>query len=130
MEMDIKDKSKNSPRFKELKKLIDAWVNKYGESEKNGIDLVLVGCDNEYKHSIKFTLGNKKDQMESIIQAFNHGLCQLKDPLEQDIFNGMCEYLARVFITKPDIYKHFKHYVEQNISNEYYNNTPDKLLVN
>lgn len=128
--MDIKDKSKNSPRFKELKKLIDEWVNKYAESEKNGIDLVLVGCDNEYKHSIKFTLGNKNDQMESIIQAFNHGLCQLKDPLEQDIFNGMCEYLARVFTAKPDIYKRFTNYVERTISNEYYNNTPDKLLVN
>ena len=121
MEMDIKDKSKNSPRFKELKKIIDEWVNKYGESEKHGIDLVLVGVDNEYKHSIKFMLGNKKDHIESIVQSFNHGLCQLKDPLEQDIFNGMCEYLTRVFLAKPDIYRRFKNYMEKNISTEYFN---------
>ena len=130
MKKEIRDTSKDSPRLKELKELFENWLNKYGEQGLTGVDLVLVGCDNTYKHSIKFTLGNKNDQMESIIQAFNHGLCQLKDPLEQDIFNGMCEYLARVFTAKPDIYKRFKNYVEQTISSEYYSNTPDKLLVN
>lgn len=125
MEKEIIDNSLESPRFKALKEVIDKWVDEYGESEEHGIDLVMVGFDNKYKHGIKFSLGNKKDPVESIIQSFNHSLGHLKEQLELDIFNGMCEFLARVFVTYPKIYERFKDNVEH-IKKDYEENQNNK----
>jgi len=125
MEKEIRDTSKNSPRFKALKDAIDKWVDEYSESEEHGIDLVMLGFDTQYKHAIKFSLGSKRDPIESIIQAFNHSLGNLKEQLEVDIFNGMCEYLGRVFATYPEIYDRFKENVED-IKRNYEENIKDK----
>ena len=125
MEKEIIDVSENSPRFKQLKEVIDKWVDENAESEKHGIHLVLLGYDEEYKHAIKFSLGSKKDPIESIIQSFNHSLGNLKESLEIDLFNGMCEYLGRVFATYPQLYEIFKENVEE-ITRNYEENKKNK----
>jgi len=112
MKKEIIDNSLVSPRFQALKEVIDKWVDQYGESEKHGINLLMLGFDAQYKHAIKFSLGSENDPVESIIQSFNHSLGNLKEQLEIDIFNGMCEYLGRVFATYPKLYDIFKENVE------------------
>ena len=112
MEKEIVDKSNVSPRFKALEESIDKWVDEYAESEERGINLVIVGVDHQYEHAIKFTLGSKADPIESIIQSFNSGLGKLDGTLEKDIFNGMCEYLGRLFAQYPGLYERFKNNVE------------------
>lgn len=112
MEKEIIDKSNISPRFKALEESIDKWVDEYAESEEKGINLVIVGVDHQYEHAIKFALGSKADPIESIIQSFNSGLGKLNDTLEKDIFNGMCEYLGRLFAQYPGLYERFKNNVE------------------
>lgn len=108
MKKEIIDNSLESPRFQALKDAIDKWVDEYGESEEHGIDLVMLGYDTQYKHAIKFSLGSEHDPIESIVQAFNHSLDNLNEQLEVDIFNGMCEFLGRVFATYPKLYDIFK----------------------
>ena len=125
MEKEIIDKSEVSPRFKAFKNLIDKWVDEYAESEEHGIHLVMLGYDEEYKHAIKFSLGSKNDPVESIIQSFNHSLGNLKEQLEVDIFNGMCEFLGRVFATYPKLYDIFKENVED-IKRNYEENQNNK----
>ena len=125
MEKEIIDNSLESPRFNALKEVIDKWVDEYGESEEHGIDLVMVGFDTQYKHAIKFSLGSKNDPIESIVQSFNHSLGHLKEQLELDIFNGMCEFLARVFVVYPKIYERFKDNVEH-IKKDYEENQNNK----
>ena len=39
--------------------------------------------------------------------AINKGLGSLKDNVAKDIFNGMCAYLANVFIEYPQLYELF-----------------------
>lgn len=125
MEKEIIDNSLVSPRFQALKEVIDKWVDEYGESEEHGIDLVMLGFDTQYKHAIKFSLGSKNDPVESIIQSFNHSLGNLKEQLEVDIFNGMCEFLGRVFATYPKLYDKFKENVED-IKRNYEENQNNK----
>lgn len=125
MEKEIIDNSLESPRFQALKEAIDKWVDEYGESEEHGIDLVMLGFDTQYKHAIKFSLGSKNDPVESIIQSFNHSLGNLKEQLEVDIFNGMCEFLGRVFATYPKLYDIFKENVED-IKRNYEENQNNK----
>ena len=125
MEKEIIDNSLVSPRLNTLKEVINKWVDENAESEEHGIDLVILGFDNEYKHVIKFSLGSKNDPVESIIQAFNHSLGNLKEQLEVDLFNGMCEYLSRVFVTYPKIYELFKENFED-IKRNYEENQKNK----
>jgi len=125
MEKEIIDNSLISPRFQALKDVIDKWVDEYGESEECGIDLLMLGFDTQYKHAIKFSLGSKSDPVESIVQSFNHSLGNLKEQLEIDIFNGMCEFLGRVFVTYPKLYDIFKENVED-IKRNYEENQKNK----
>lgn len=125
MEKEIIDNSLISPRFQALKDVIDKWVDEYAESEECGINLVMLGFDTQYKHAIKFSLGSKNDPVESIVQSFNHSLGNLKEQLEIDIFNGMCEFLGRVFATYPKLYDIFKENVED-IKRNYEENQKNK----
>ncbi len=107
IEKEIIDNSTNSPRFKKLKEFIDHWLDEYQESEDQNINMIMLGFDNKYKHSLKFSLTSKNDPIGSIFDSFNKGLGQLKDDVAKDIFNGMCEYLIGVFVTYPKIYELF-----------------------
>ena len=116
IEKEIIDNSIDSPRLKKLKIFLDQWMEEYqkdsGEDTKS-IDMIMLGFDNEYKHSLKFSLTSKNDPVYDIFNAFNKGLGNLKDDVAKDIFNGMCEYLVAVFVTYPKLYEIF-----MNIYNE------------
>ena len=115
IERDIVDKSTNSPRLTNFKNHIEKWLDEYvnDEDEEYGINLIMFGVDKKYKHNIQFSLTGKEDPIEDIIQIFNHGLGQLEDDLKKDLFNGMCEYLARVFVEYPKLYELFNKNVEK-----------------
>lgn len=117
LKKEIIDNSTNSPRFKKLKEFIDQWMEEYQKDTNDdikSIDLIMLGIDNEYKHSLKFSLTSKDDPVYNIFNAFNGGLGSLKDDVAKDIFNGMCEYLIGVFVTYPKIYEQFmNNYNEQ-----------------
>ena len=42
-----------------------------------------------------------------IFNAFNKGIGNLKDNVGRDIFNGMCAYLANVFVEYPKLWDLF-----------------------
>lgn len=114
IERDVIDNSTNSPRLTNLKNHIEKWLDEYvnDKDEEYGINLIMFGIDKKYKHNIQFSLTGKEDPIEDIIQIFNHGFGQLEDDLKKDLFNGMCEYLARVFVEYPKLYELFKNNVE------------------
>lgn len=114
IERDIVDRSTNSPRLTNFKNHIEKWLDEYSNDgdDESGLHFIMLGLDNKYKHTIQFSLTGKKDPIEDIIQVFNHGFGQLEDDLKKDLFNGMCEYLARVFVEYPKLYELFKNNVE------------------
>ena len=105
IEKEIIDNSTNSPRLSALKDFFDTWLEKYSKDENNdpGINLIMVGYDEKYEHSIKFSLTSKEDIQHDIFNAFNKGIGNLKDNVGRDIFNGMCAYLANVFVEYPKL---------------------------
>ena len=105
IEKEIIDNSTNSPRLSALKDFFDTWLEKYSEDENNdpGINLIMVGYDEKYEHSIKFSLTGKENIQHDIFNAFNKGIGNLKDNVGRDIFNGMCAYLANVFVEYPKL---------------------------
>lgn len=114
IERDIVDKSTNSPRLTNFKNHIEKWLDEYSNDgdDESGLHFIMLGLDNKYKHTIQFSLTGKEDPIEDIIQVFNHGFGHLEDDLKKDLFNGMCEYLARVFVEYPKLYELFKNNVE------------------
>lgn len=115
IEREIIDNSTNSPRFKALKECMDKWLELYiseDEGEDEGINMILLGWDKKYKHSIEFSLTGKNDPIGDIFESFNHGFGKLDDDLKRDIFNGMTEYLAYLFVDYPGLYEKFQKNVE------------------
>ena len=109
IEKEIIDNSTNSPRLSALKEFVDTWLEKnYENDDDPGINLVMLGYDEKYKHSIKFSLTGKNNPQHDIFNAFNKGIGSLKDNLGRDIFNGMCSYLANVFVEYPKLYELFE----------------------
>lgn len=113
IEREIIDNSTNSPRFQALKECMDKWLELYQEEDDDeGIDMILLGWDKKYKHSIQFSLTGKNDPIGDIFDAFNHGFGKLEDNLKKDIFNGMTEYLAYLFVDYPGLYEKFQKNIE------------------
>ena len=113
IEREIIDNSTNSPRFQALKECMDKWLELYQEEDNDeGIDMILLGWDKKYKHAIQFYLTGKNDPIGDIFDAFNHGFGKLEDNLKKDIFNGMTEYLAYLFVDYPGLYEKFQKNIE------------------
>ena len=113
LEREIIDNSTNSPRFQALKEYMDKWLELYQEEDDDeGIDMILLGWDKKYKHAIQFSLTGKNDPIGDIFDAFNHGFGKLEDNLKKDIFNGMTEYLAYLFVDYPGLYEKFQKNIE------------------
>lgn len=121
IEREIIDKSTNSPRLSDLRKFFETWLEKY-QNENNeddpGINLIMVGYDEKYEHAIKFSLTSKENIQHDIFNAINKGLGSLKDNVAKDIFNGMCAYLANVFIEYPKLYELFNKNFEKMKQNQ------------
>jgi len=107
IEKEIIDNSTNSPRLSALKDLFDTWLKKYQEDEDVGINFIMLGYDEKYDHSIKFSLTSKENPQHDIFNVFNKGIGNLKDNVGRDIFNGMCTYLVNVFIEYPKLWDMF-----------------------
>ena len=113
IEREIIDNSTNSPRFQALKECMDKWLELYQEEDDDeGIDMILLGWDKKYKHGIQFSLTGKNDPIGDIFDAFNHGFGKLDDNLKKDIFNGITEYLAYLFVDYPGLYEKFQKNIE------------------
>ena len=113
IEREIIDNSTNSPRFQALKEYMDKWLELYQEEDNDeGIDMILLGWDKKYKHAIQFSLTGGNDPIGDIFDAFNHGFGKLEDNLKKDIFNGMTEYLAYLFVDYPGLYEKFQKNIE------------------
>ena len=128
IEREIIDKSTNSPRLSDLRNFFETWLEKYQEDDNEddfGINLIMIGYDEKYQHSIKFSLTSKENPEHDIFNAINKGIGSLKDNVGRDIFNGMCEYLGRVFATYPKLYDIFKENVED-IKRNYEENQNNK----
>ena len=101
--------STNSPRFQALKECMDKWLELYQKEDNDeGIDMILLGWDKKYKHSIQFSLTGKNDPNGDIFAAFIHGFGKLDDTLKKNLFNGMTEYLAYLFVDYPGLYGKFQ----------------------
>ena len=101
--------STNSSRFQALKECMDKWLELYQKEDNDeGIDMILLGWDKKYKHSIQFSLTGKNDPNGDIFAAFIHGFGKLDDTLKKNLFNGMTEYLAYLFVDYPGLYGKFQ----------------------
>lgn len=114
MKKEVIDNSTNSPRLKRLQELIDMWLNecKLEDNENLDIGLIILGYDKKYKHTIQSGLTGTTDPVQDIADIINHSLSGLKEPLQEDIFNGMGLYLASVCARYPKIWKTFKENVK------------------
>lgn len=115
IEKEIIDNSTNSPRLSALKEFFDTWLEKYQEENNDdpGINLIMIGYDEKYQHSIKFSLTSKENPQHDIFNAINKGIGSLKDNVGRDIFNGICSYLANVFVEYPKLYDLFEENIKQ-----------------
>lgn len=116
IEREIIDKSTNSPRLSDLRNFFETWLEKYQEDDNEddlGINLIMIGYDKKYQHSIKFSLTSKENPEHDIFNAINKGIGSLKDNVGRDIFNGMCAYLANVFVEYPKLYDLFEENIKQ-----------------
>lgn len=113
IEKEIIDNSTNSPRLTALREFVDTWLEKYQEDDDPGIYLIMLGYDEKYQHSIKFSLTSKENPQYDIFMAINKGIGSLKDNVGKDIFNGICEFLARVFVEHPKLYELFNKNIEK-----------------
>ena len=101
--------STNSSRFQALKECMDKWLELYQKEDNDeGIDMILLGWDKKYKHSIQFSLTGKNDPNGDIFAAFIHGFGKLDHTLKKNLFNGMTEYLAYLFVDYPGLYGKFQ----------------------
>ena len=103
----IVDNSTNSPRLKALGKHIETWMSEYKETKGQSIDLIILGYDNEYKHSINFSLTSKENPQHDIFNAINKGLGKCKEDVSRDIFNGIFQYVSNLIVEYPEIEKMF-----------------------
>lgn len=103
----IVDNSTNSPRLKGLGKHIETWMSEYKETKGQSIDLFILGYDNEYKHSINFSLTSKENPQHDIFNAINKGLGKCKEDVSRDIFNGIFQYVSNLIVEYPEIEKMF-----------------------
>ena len=116
IEREIIDKSTNSPRLSDLRNFFETWLEKYQEDDNEddlGINLIMIGYDKKYQHSIKFSLTSKENPEHDIFNAINKGIGSLKDNVGRDIFNGICSYLANVFVEYPKLYDLFEENIKQ-----------------
>lgn len=116
IEREIIDKSTNSPRLSDLRNFFETWLEKYQEDDNEddlGINLIMIGYDEKYQHSIKFSLTSKENPEYDIFNAINKGIGSLKDNVGRDIFNGICSYLANVFVEYPKLYDLFEENIKQ-----------------
>lgn len=116
------DNQNKSPRFTKLGESLIKWINSYPEDEfdniNEGIELLVLGVDNKHKARICFMLGDNKYPIDSAFNAINHGIGDFRNKdnyLEQDIFTGVADYIARVCANNSYIWKQFKEGVEKYI---------------
>ena len=104
---EINDNSINSPRLKSLGKHIEKWMEEYKKTKGKGIDLVILGYDNEYEHNIKFSLTSKENPQHDIFNAINKGIGAPKEQVAIDIFNGIFQYVSNLIVEYPEIEEMF-----------------------
>ena len=113
MKKEVIDHSTNSPRLKRLQELMDQWVNECKLDDDNiDIGLISLVYDKKYKHTIQFGLTGTDEPIQDVANIFNHGLGELKESLQEDIFDGMCLYLASVCAHHPKMWEIFKENVK------------------
>ena len=117
------DNQNKSPRFTKLGESIINWVNSYPENEfdnvDEGIELLVLGVDNKHKARLCFMLGDNINPIDSAFNAINYGIGNFKNKdnhLEQDVFTGVADYIARVCANNPYIWTKFKEGVEKYIT--------------
>ena len=103
-----------SPRFISLGEKLKEWLNQYPDEEfdeKQGIDLIVLGHDEKYNGRIAYTLLSEKNPINSIFNAYNHGLGQVFENdhiLEQEIFYGILDWYAQLFAEHPKFFDQFQ----------------------
>jgi len=114
MKKEIIDNSTNSPRLKRLQELMDQWVNecKLEDNENLDMRLILLAYDKKYEHTIQLGLTGTNDPVQDMANIINHSLAKLQEPLQEDIFDGMCLYLASVCARNPKMWETFKENVK------------------
>lgn len=116
-------------RLASLAEHIDFWLGQYTDEDfktkDDGMDVIVLAHDNKSKHAMKFMLVNQEDPRESVVQAFNHGIGNFFDETNEEgreIFQGMCEWLAKLFAQYPNLKKQFdenvKYYEGKHRENE------------
>ena len=110
---EIIDNSIDSPRLQKLGEYINKWMDEYKNTEGESIDLMFVGYDNQYKHSIRFSLTYKDNPQHDIFNAINKGLGKCKDDVSKDIFNGILQYVSNLVVEYPEIENMFNENIKR-----------------
>ena len=110
---EIIDNSTNSPRLKSLGEHIEQWMNEYKKTKGKSIDLVILGYDKEYEHSIKFSLTSKDNAQHDIFNAINKGIGTPKEQVAIDIFNGIFQYVSNLIVEYPEIEEMFNENIKR-----------------
>ena len=118
----IKDENE-SPRLVSLCEHLQSWFDQYTDEdfkdEENDMGILLLAHDNKAHRTLKYQLVNEKDPRESLVQTINQGIGDIFNNKEaNEIFNSFTEYLIRVFIEYPELWKRFQNLTNNKINNK------------